>query len=299
MVSPSSKDLSTMIRYPTSNITRSLILLLSLVSASRGASVSVPSRVLTFDIDESFVGFCTRDGPSPVLCYSIDNMFYYLADPSGPDTISLHNVTISSKPSSQILPYLVIQTASTSNGARMSVSYIISDRDSIKFTISVSGDRVGYDGDPSRQIQSTLSFPGRIIANASSYSDDTKVGLRMLTEDGMTTDYSQPLVANFSDVPSTGVAFTWGVSGNSSASLGIAASWNSTWIYDPDVSVTLSYRKKDEGDGDDSAFLLTVVLPSVLIPAFVLASVVTIVAIVSTVFCIKYRSISRRDCVNF
>jgi len=89
-----------------------------------------------------------------------------------------------------------------------------------------------------------------------------------------TTKKKQPTVANFSDVPQTGVGFSYGpiYNNNDTLSLGIAASWNKTWYYDPNISAAFGgLGMKDGGgggsgsDGDDGYIALYMVLPCVTI----------------------------------
>lgn len=90
-------------------------------------------------------------------------------------------------------------------------------------------------------------------------------------------------------------------SDNRTVSLGLAASWNSTWIYDPDISIAL--QGGGEGDGgstsSDDDRLLAIVLPSVLVPSFAVLSAAIVLVALFVAYLRKRRRIARKDEVNF
>lgn len=291
--------------------TPSLLILIPVVLllASLGGSrpIIIRSSSVLFDFGDTFLGFCAAsDEGVALICYSLDSIVSSLNDIGGPVSSPVVNVTTDADFQRDGESVTLSQNARSSvSGALIRLDYRINpSNDSCKFTILVTGDSPSSGSvDTSRQIQSTLTFPNRLLVNESIVSPSSAdyIELAVHAASDLYVLYSQPVIANYSDVQSTGVAFTWGRSSNSSLSLGISASWNSTWIYDPDLSVTISPKgddREDDLDSDDS-FLIGIVLPAVIIPSFLLGATLLIVSIVSISVLLRMRRIASRNKVNF
>ncbi len=109
-------------------------------------------------------------------------------------------------------------------------------------------------------------------------------------------------------MPQTGVGFSYGPinNNNNTLSLGIAASWNRTWYYDPDISAAFGgLGGKDGGsvgsgsDGDDGYIALYTVLPCVAIIFVLLVSFLVLVSVWVTCYVLRKRKVNMERKVNF
>ncbi len=179
--------------------------------------------------------------------------------------------------------------------------------------MSVQHDRPGVGDDFSKQIQTTIHLDSS-ATNVSLASNDsyTEVTLTVYTV-GYVLSYSQvttmtitnvwglrkkkPLAATYSDVQSTGVGFGWSLgTSNASITLGISAVWNSTWVYDPGLSVLVDGKQGDGGGYDTT--LMAILIPSIVVPLAIFCSAF-IILLTTFIAYMRNRRIATRDRVNF
>lgn len=112
----------------------------------------------------------------------------------------------------------------------------------------------------------------------------------------------KPLYANYTDAPFYGVSLGAGiVGGNTSMLLSIGGTWNTTWRYDPDLSITLgaSGDSAVRNSGDGGTSMLYIILPAVLVPLLcVVALGVVMIAFIATAV-LRRRSAATEKRVNF